>query len=373
MRWRKQAVESVRPSRFRPPFCPWPDCEAHRKLRPRFHRHGYYRRPSDRRRIPRYLCLHCRRTCSKQTFAFSYYLKRRDLPVEVAQGLVACAAHRQIARSRRCAKTTVTRLAQRLGRHAILVQVRALAAMRPLREAVVHDHFETFVGRQDQALGIGTAVGSCSQFIFDIDPAPHRGSGRRPDRKGQPKAGHATRDTYCVSIARTLDRLARIAPSAPRIKFVCDGRQDYRAALNRQAQRERFELEIHPNPERGPKHAPRNPQARRRDRAMFPVDSLHQLLRHSQADHKRETIAFGRSLESIVGRVFLFAVWKNWIKGRSERKPDRTTPAMALGLSKKPWSWSCVLVERLFVEREAPPETWRRVHDHDGSAQAATP
>ena len=51
---------------------------------------------------------------------------------------------------------------------------------------------------------------------------------------------------------------------------------------------------------------------------MFPVDQLHQLLRHSCADHKRETIAFGRRLESI-GWVALnlLAVWKNFIKARS--------------------------------------------------------
>ena len=70
-----------------------------------------------------------------------------------------------------------------------------------------------------------------------------------------------------------------------------------------------------------------------RDRAMFPVDQLHQLLRHSCADHKRETIAFGRRLESIVGRAHLLAVWKNFIKCRSERRPDWTTPAMRLGMT----------------------------------------
>ncbi len=37
---------------------------------------------------------------------------------------------------------------------------------------------------------------------------------------------------------------------------------------------------------------------------MHPVDGLHRLFRHSCADHKRETIAFGRRLESIMGRAF---------------------------------------------------------------------
>ena len=85
---------------------------------------------------------------------------------------------------------------------------------------------------------------------------------------------------------------------------------------------------------------------------MFPVDQLHQLLRHSCADHKRETIAFGRRLESIIGRAHLLAVWKNFIKSRSERRPDRTTPAMRLGMTDTRWRWERVLSRRLFPQRE---------------------
>ena len=84
---------------------------------------------------------------------------------------------------------------------------------------------------------------------------------------------------------------------------------------------------------------------------MFPVDQLHQLLRHTCADHKRETIAFGRRLESIVGRAQLIAVWKNFIKCRSERRPDRSTPAMKLKLTESRWRWERLFTRRLFVDR----------------------
>src|SRR5258707_937202 len=55
---------------------------------------------------------------------------------------------------------------------------------------------------------------------------------------------------------------------------------------------------------------------------MFPVDQLHALLRHSRADHKRETIAFGRRLNAVMEPLFVAAGWKNFINGRSERRPD---------------------------------------------------
>jgi hypothetical protein len=95
---------------------------------------------------------------------------------------------------------------------------------------------------------------------------------------------------------------------------------------------------------------------------MFPVDQLHQLLRHTCADHKRETIAFGRRLESTLGRAHLMAVWKNFVKARSERAPDRTTPAMRLDLADAPWRWERVLSRRLFPVREVPSESALRLY-----------
>jgi hypothetical protein len=95
---------------------------------------------------------------------------------------------------------------------------------------------------------------------------------------------------------------------------------------------------------------------------MFPNDQLHQLLRHTCSDHKRETIAFGRRLESIIGRANLMAVWKNFIKLRSERAPDRTTPAIRLGLTDERWRFDRVLARRLFPKREPVSESALRTY-----------
>jgi transposase-like protein len=350
MRWPVHAVESVRPSRFRPPFCPHPDCRAHRKPGRGFHGHGAYRKPSQpQRRIPRFRCKDCKKTCSRQTFSTSYYLKQTRLLAVVARGLTAGSAHRQIARSASCSKTSVTRIAERLGRHALLVHALGVTRGPRIDESVVHDHFESFVWRQDRALGVGTAVGSRSRFLYDVDPAPHRGGGRRPDRveRGAP----FPKRPYLASIRRTLRRLVARMPRSDRLILRVDGRIDYTVAIRLEDLASRTRLEVYPNPKRGPKGSPRSPEAISRDRAMAPVDHLHQLLRHTCADHKRETIAFGRRLESVLGRAHLIAVWKNFIKGRSERKPDRTTPAMHAGLATTPWTWERLLARRLFHTR----------------------
>src|SRR6266850_1754082 len=181
MRWPAVILEMLSPRRFVPTHCPWRECSAHRRAprtRFRFHRHGSFRRTADVRRIPRFLCLHCRRTFSLQTFAFSYYLKRPELSFPIASGLNAGSAHRQLARSLRCAAITVTRRSARLGRHAMLLLARSLCRLHHLAEPIVYDDFESFVSSQDRPFGMGTAVGAYSWFVYSIDLAPHRRSPR---------------------------------------------------------------------------------------------------------------------------------------------------------------------------------------------------
>jgi transposase-like protein len=367
MHWPSTPVECLPPSAFTPPFCPWPACPQHRPpphTPPRFHRHGHYPRACDPRRpVPRFRCLACRRTCSRQSFSTSYYLKRPDLSVPIAAGLVAGSAHRQLARSLACSPPTVMRRAARLGRHALLLLARAHRHLPPLHEPIVYDDFETFAYAQDFPFGLGTAVGHHSWFVYSLDQAPHR---RAPRPSAGQKARRLGRKTppgaYIRAFRRLLDLLVGLRPDAAPITLLTDDHPAYRTALSRHTARDRIDHHPHPNPRRRPKGVPRSPEARRRDRAMFPVDLLHKLLRHSCAHHRRETIAFGRRLEGLLERAFLVAVWRNWVKRRSERRPREATPAMQLGLAREPWAWHRVLARRLFVSRLEVPEPWMAVY-----------
>ena len=368
MDWPGTPVERLQD--FRPRFCPWPDCREHRRATPgyRFQRHGFYatrRRP----RIPRFRCASCRRLFSRQSFASSYYLKRPDLLVPVASGLVAGSAHRQLARSLGCASSTVTRLSARLGRHALLLHALALQDLTGrLDEAIAADHFETFEFSQDWPFGVLTLVGRDSWFVFGLDPAPHARSGpRTPWQEARRRARPARprRGGYEGSFHRGLRLLLPLVPEGSTLHVACDGKPDYLDALRGHPGRHHIRLEVHPNPVRGPKGSPRSPAALARDRALYAVDQWHALLRHSRADHKRETIAFGRRLNAIMERLFLATVWRNFVKGRSERRPDPVTPAMRLGLTDAAWSWRRVLARRLFPQRFRLPRVWRDLYRRD--------
>jgi hypothetical protein len=61
-------------------------------------------------------------------------------------------------------------------------------------------------------------------------------------------------------------------------------------------------------------------------------------------------------------RLFVAMVWRNFVKRRSERKPDPDTPAMRLGLTQQRWSWPRVLARRLFAAREQVPRVWAELY-----------
>lgn len=345
-------VELVRRGSFAPAFCPWPECPEHqrRKGRMRCSPHGSYRRRCDGRVVPRFRCGACGRTFSQQSFAFSYYLKRPELSRPIAQGLVAGSAHRQIARSLGCHHSTVTRRSRRLGRHALLLHRLALRGLQ-VCEPVIVDDFDSFAGSQYFPCTLPTATGSNSWFLYGFAFARERRRGRmsplQKRRRARLERLHGLPPRGAVTLAfRSL--IGSLPPARGRLQLVADDDPAIHRAVGPLPH---VTLTAYPNPARGPKGSPRTPEALERDAAMFPNDQLHRFLRHSEAAHRRETIAFGRSYNGLVERLALFVVWRNLVQARSERHPRDGTTGMYLGLTGRPWTWPQVLAERLHPQR----------------------
>jgi hypothetical protein len=74
------------------------------------------------------------------------------------------------------------------------------------------------------------------------------------------------------------------------------------------------------------------------------------LLRHSSANHKRETIAFSKRRQGAMYRAAIWIVWRNYVKSRSENKRN-SPPAVVLGLIRKRLSVGRILGRRLFPSR----------------------
>ena len=222
---------------------------------------------------------------------------------------------------------------------------------------MLSSHFETFVFSQDDRLAIGTPVGRRSWFVYGLDPAPHRRAGRRSARRASRRRPlpAPVEQSFIRSTRRVLGVLERLAPRG--FRLISDDHPAYRSAV---ASHRRIEHEIHANPPRG-KDVDPGP-ASERDRRMFPVDQLHKLVRHSQAHHRRETIAFGRRSNAVLERIALIVVWRNFVKRVSERRNDPETPAMRSGVAARVWSWGDVLARRRFPGRVRLPEGWGKIY-----------
>ena len=95
---------------------------------------------------------------------------------------------------------------------------------------------------------------------------------------------------------------------------------------------------------------------------LFAVNELDLLIRHSQANHKRETIAFSKRRQGSAERLAVLQVWRNYIKWRREKQPGETA-AMKKGLLARRLTVMEVLKRRLFPGRIGLPPRWAEYYE----------
>jgi hypothetical protein len=247
----------------------------------------------------------------------------------------------------------------------MLLLVLALQHLEEDGEDTVLDHAESFEGSQHDPFAIATLVGSRSWFWYGVDGSRHARTGRRTTFQEAAAKLRPARDRlggYVGSARRLLATRVRFAEAIRSFRVICDDKRDYRRAVRAGTLQEKIRLLVHPNPERGPKGAPRSAAAKVSDAAMFPNNLLHGLMRHSMAHHHRETIAFHRRINAAMERLFAMAAWRNFVKKRSERRPDKVTPAMTKGLATEPWPWERVFARRLFPDHLDVPRSWQAIY-----------
>jgi transposase-like protein len=332
-----------------PPFCPNSSCRFHRQDRHlwRFVRAGFFVRKHLPGRIQRWRCDTCRRYFSAQTFRTDYWLKRPDLLAPIFWGLVSCSAARQIARQFGVSPETVLAQAGRLGRHSLLFH-RRHGHRGPIQEPVALDSFESFEYSQYYPTHYHVALGSKSHFCYGFTDTELRRKGRMTssqkrrrsrleDQLGRPDPSSTEKEVA--------ELLRILAPTAQEMTLHTDEHQAYPRSIRRVRHLNITHRTISSRAAR----TPMNP--------LFPVNLWDLLVRHSGADHKRETIAFPKRRQCAVERMWVFAVWRNFIKSFSEQKRD-ASPAMRLGVTDHLWKVEEVLGERLFPERIGLPPRW---------------
>lgn len=335
-----------------PPFCPNPACPFHAGATAswRWVRAGFFRREASPQRIQRFQCRHCRRHFSEQTFRGTYWLKQPQLLVPVAHRLLACSGFRQIAREFSVSPQTILGLSARLGRQALLFHEQ----LRPKGEIggpVSLDSFHSFEWSQYHPTHFHVLAGKESHYFHGFTDSEVRRSGTM--RSGQRKRRAWLEARFGRPDPRSIERevaalLQIVTAGASSLELHSDDHEDYPRALRHLPVR----IEHHTTSSRAARTT-RNP--------LFAINLLDLLIRHSGANHKRETIAFSKRRQSAADRLWLLLVWRNYVKSFSERKRD-ATPAMRAGVCTRRWSVKQIFSERLFPGRVRLPERWARYY-----------
>src|SRR5262245_54419522 len=329
---------------FTPPFCPRSSCRYHTCTAGwRFKRIGFYGRRCPPRRVQRYLCLHCRRAFSTQTFSTTYWLRRPELLLTLFYRLLTCAGFRQMTLELQVAHSTLMRLAARLGRHCLLFQ---RLHQPPVKEPVALDGFESFEWSQYFPFHFNVLVGCHSHFLYGFTDSPLRRKGRmtaaqrRRRARLELKLGRPDPGSIRHEVANVL-RICGL--SQGRVVLRSDDHPAYPRAF-----RALPELTVH-------HHVTSSLERRTTKNPLFPVNLLDQLIRHGGSNHKRETIAFSKRRQGAIERQAVLQVWRNFIKPFSENRGGGTA-AQRLGLLDRALTVRDVLARRMFPSRVRLPE-----------------
>jgi len=347
---------------YRPPHCPNPDCRFHRSRDGwRYVRDGFYVRPSDGRRYQAFQCSTCGRNFSARTFSPTYWLKRRDLLLPVAAWISEGPALRQIARVLHTTHATVARMVSRAGRHCLLFHRRLLdRAGLKLREPLVIDGFESFEYSQYFPFHANLAAGSHSCFLYHFNDAPLRRKGSMTPfqklRRSELETLVGCPDPKAIqrAIASLLRQVFALLPVGVPLVLHSDDHPTYVRALR--------EIRREPGCPKICHEATSSTERRTKSNPLFPVNLADLRIRHGQANHRRETIAFSKRRQRAMERLAVFAVWANCIKRKSEKEGEETS-AMEIGLLANPLSWKAILKRRLFPGHLSLCPEWRAYYE----------
>lgn len=342
---------------FVPPHCPNRDC-ANYVSSPlwRFRKYGSFTRQSDSKTFQCFRCSNCKRVFSIRTFAGDYWLRYRRLFPQIVAWSVEGPGLRQTGRRFNVSHTTVARHVTRAARPSFLFH-RQIMNNRPLKEELSIDGFETFELSQFFPYHVNLAAGTGSWFIYGLTDSPLRRKGRmtakQRRRREELEANHGRPDPKAVEqgVQRLLEQVVgnrRVAPGTHPLVLNTDDHPAYRRSIAGYCRRTGRQIVHVVTPGTAPRTVS-NP--------LFAVNLADSLLRHSQANHRRETIAFSKRRQGGIERAGVFMFWRNYVKWRRENARG-VTAAMVLGFVSRRLGWKDLLARRRFPREELLPHPW---------------
>jgi hypothetical protein len=222
-------------------------------------------------------------------------------------------------------------------------------------EPIVFDGFESFEYSQYHPFHINIAVEADSWYIYNFTDSPLR-------RKGTMTAAQkAKREELEETMGRPIPKAVEngiyglLHPLVEHLpdgvmQLHCDDHKAYPRALRRLKRDveslNQIELTVTSSKTR---RTSKNP--------LFPVNLTDLRLRHGNANHRRETIAFSKRRQCAMERMAILSVSHNFVQKRSQNGIDQSSAGVR-GIESKRLSWKEILKQRLFPERFDLPRVW---------------
>ena len=261
---------------------------------------------------------------------------------------LGCMCNRQIARDLEVSPETIARRLRRLGRKCLLIHAEHCRNVEHF-ETIVVDGFESFEWSQYFPFHHLVAVEKRSNFFiyFNDIELRRKGSMTRYQRKKRDRLEKTLgRPNPRATVESMEDLIRTVGAIAPITRIHTDDHPAYRLPIRRMSH--------------GAEHIVTSGKARRnRANPLWEVNLLDLVIRHGSSNHKRETIAWSKRRQCSSERLAILLVWRNYMKGITEKKSGSPTPAMCRGMLQRPVSIEEILLDRKFPTRIALPARWR--------------
>ena len=337
----------MRPMEFVPPRCPNRACPAHRSPGARFWvRAGRYQPKCRSVAIPRFRCKVCRKGFSYQTFRIDYCDQRPHDNAALMRHLVSGVSIRQAGRLLALDCHSVQHKARKLARHLRILN-RSLLAGLPGGRVIGLDEMETFEQRSIQPVTVPMLVDDESKLVIGVGVAPIRRSAKKGTRRQRIiekfEAQHGRReDRGRQAVRRIFGRLQRLL-GGKSATLVTDMKSSYATERQRRFGPQVAHTTVH-------SRAPRTTS-----NPLFSINLTEAMMRDNNGRLRRRSWLVTKRRRALRQQLEMFAAYRNWIRPRTNKDPAWLTPGVAMGLSRRAFT---------FEETVAWRQDWRRRSAH---------
>jgi transposase-like protein len=310
---------------FQPPFCPYATCPNHNNPTPTHSAsHGSYSPKCRPRPVPRFRCLSCSRTYSRQTFRMDY----RDHKPHLNQGLLLLLTSgvglRQASRVLRLSRRCLEIKARKLSTHLVNLN---LNLRGPFSEGATlqFDEIETYeTKRRERPVTFPILIESKSRFIVwgesgTLSPRGRMNKPRREAIRVDAKAFGPRLDQSKAAVRRTLAKAIPMVKGLSCVLVHTDQKGTYPGLLREAFGQARLQH-----------HTTSSKRERTVQNPLFPINQMEAICRDLLGRLRRESWLVSKKRRHLDQAFQMLMAWKNYVRPRFNR--DKETPAMIAGL-----------------------------------------